>query len=105
MVWIYLLVVGVLEIVWVFVMKQFDGFSKFIFLIIILVIMIVSFWLLLLVMCMLLLGIVYMIWIGIGVVGVFVVGIVFLGEQISVMWIGVVVLIVSGLVLMKVLSG
>lgn len=104
MVWIYLLFVGLLEIVWVVFMKQFGGFIWFIFIVVMIIGMIVSFWLLVVVMCSLLFGIVYMIWIGIGVVGVFVVGIVFLGEQVSLMWIGVVVLIVFGLVLMKFFS-
>ena len=44
------------------------------------------------------------IWTGIGAVGAFVVGIVFLGEQVSPMRIGAAVLIVSGLVLMKLSS-
>jgi len=50
------------------------------------------------------LGTAYTIWTGIGAVGAFVVGIVFLGEQVSPMRIGAAVLIVSGLVLMKLSS-
>ncbi|HBS63874.1 MULTISPECIES: multidrug efflux SMR transporter [Stenotrophomonas] len=105
MAWIYLLAAGVLEIVWAFAMKQSDGFSKLTPSIITLVTMTASFWLLSLAMRTLPLGTAYTIWTGIGAVGAFVVGIVFLGEQISAMRIGAAVLIVSGLVLMKVSSG
>ncbi|WP_411850078.1 DMT family transporter [Stenotrophomonas sp. LGBM10] len=105
MAWIYLLAAGVLEIVWAFAMKQSDGFSKLTPSIITLVTMTASFWLLSLAMRTLPLGTAYTIWTGIGAVGAFVVGIVFLGEQVSAMRIGAAVLIVSGLVLMKVSSG
>ncbi|MCY1188081.1 Quaternary ammonium compound-resistance protein SugE [compost metagenome] len=50
------------------------------------------------------LGTAYTIWTGIGAVGAFIIGIIFLGEQISAMRIGAAVLIVSGLVLMKLSS-
>lgn len=104
MAWIYLLAAGVLEIVWAFSMKQSEGFSKLTPSIITLVTMIASFWLLSLAMRTLPLGTAYTIWTGIGAVGAFVIGITFLGEQVSAMRIAAAVLIVSGLVLMKVSS-
>ena len=104
MAWIYLLAAGVLEIVWAFSMKQSEGFSKLTPSIITLVTMIASFWLLSLAMRTLPLGTAYTIWTGIGAVGAFVIGITFLGEQISAMRIAAAVLIVSGLVLMKLSS-
>lgn len=104
MAWIYLLAAGVLEIVWAFAMKQSDGFSKLTPSIITITTMIASFWLLSLAMRTLPLGTAYTIWTGIGAVGAFVIGITFLGEQISAMRIGAAVLIVSGLVLMKLSS-
>ena len=104
MAWIYLLAAGVLEIVWAFAMKQSDGFSKLTPSIITIAGMISSFWLLALAMRTLPLGTAYTIWTGIGAVGAFVIGIVFLGEQVSAMRIAAAVLIVSGLVLMKVSS-
>jgi quaternary ammonium compound-resistance protein SugE len=104
MAWIYLLAAGVLEIVWAFAMKQSDGFSKLTPSIITLAAMIASFWLLSLAMRTLPLGTAYTIWTGIGAVGAFVIGIIFLGETINAMRIGAAVLIVSGLVLMKVSS-
>ena len=50
------------------------------------------------------LGTAYTIWTGIGAVGAFIVGVVFLGEHLSLMRIAAAVLIVSGLVLMKLSS-
>ncbi|AWH24449.1 multidrug efflux SMR transporter [Stenotrophomonas sp. YAU14D1_LEIMI4_1] len=104
MAWIQLLFAGLLEIVWAVSMKQSEGFSKPVPSIITVVGMIASFWLLALAMRSLPLGTAYTIWTGIGAVGAFVVGIVFLGEQLSAMRIGAAVLIVSGLVLMKLSS-
>lgn len=104
MAWIYLLAAGVLEIVWAFAMKQSDGFSKLTPSIITVVTMIASFWLLSLAMRTLPLGTAYTIWTGIGAAGAFVIGITFLGEQVSAMRIAAAVLIVSGLVLMKLSS-
>lgn len=104
MAWIYLLAAGVLEIVWAFSMKQSEGFSRLTPSIITLVAMVASFWLLSLAMRTLPLGTAYTIWTGIGAVGAFVIGIVFLGEQVSPMRIAAAVLIVSGLVLMKLSS-
>ena len=105
MAWIYLVIAGVLEIVWALAMKQSHGFTKLVPSIVTLVGMIASFWLLALAMRTLPLGTAYTIWTGIGAVGAFIIGIVFLGEQISAMRIGAAVLIVSGLVLMKLSSG
>jgi len=104
MAWMHLLFAGLLEIVWAVAMKQSEGFSKPVPSIITVVGMIASFWLLALAMRSLPLGTAYTIWTGIGAVGAFVVGIVFLGEQLSAMRIGAAVLIVSGLVLMKLSS-
>lgn len=104
MAWIYLLVAGVLEIVWAFSMKQSEGFTRLTPSLITFATMAASFWLLSLAMRSLPLGTAYTIWTGIGAVGAFIVGIVFLGEQVSALRIGAAVLIVSGLVLMKVSS-
>ncbi len=104
MAWVYLLVAGLLEVVWAFSMKQSHGFTRLVPSAITIVTMIASFGLLAVAMRSLPLGTAYTIWTGIGAVGAFVVGIVFLGEQVSPMRIGAAVLIVSGLVLMKLSS-
>ena len=104
MAWICLLFAGLLEIVWAVSMKQSAGFTRLMPSIITVTGMIASFWLLALAMRTLPLGTAYTIWTGIGAVGAFVVGIVFLGEQVSAMRIAAAILIVCGLVLMKVAS-
>jgi quaternary ammonium compound-resistance protein SugE len=101
MAWVYLVVAGILEIVWAYTMKQSHGFTRIIPTTITLITMIGSFGLLSISMRTLPLGTAYMIWTGIGAVGAFLVGIVFLGELVSLMRIFAAVLIVSGLVLMK----
>ena len=101
MAWIYLLLAGLLEVVWAYSMKLSEGFSKPLPAAITVVTMIGSFVLLAIAMRSLPLGTAYTIWTGIGAVGAFIVGVVFLGEQLGVMRIAAAVLIVSGLVLMK----
>jgi quaternary ammonium compound-resistance protein SugE len=103
MAWVYLLVAGLLEVVWAFSMKQSHGFTLVPSAITI-VTMIASFGLLAVAMRSLPLGTAYTIWTGIGAVGAFLVGITVLGEQVSAMRIGAAMLIVSGLVLMKMSS-
>lgn len=102
--WIMLLVAGLLEIVWAYSMKLSDGFSKLVPSVITIATMIASFGLLSLSMRSIPLGTAYTIWTGIGAVGAFVVGIVALGEQVSLLRIAAALLIVSGLVLMKLAS-
>ena len=104
MAWVYLLLAGLLEIVWAFSMKQSHGFTRLVPSAITIVTMIASFGLLSMAMRTLPLGTAYTIWTGIGAVGAFVVGVVVLGEQVSARRIGAAVLIVSGLVLMKLSS-
>ena len=104
MAWIYLLIAGVLEVVWAFTMKQSNGFTNVKYSAITIVAMIASFGLLSIAMRTLPLGTAYTIWTGIGAVGAFIVGVTVLGEQLTPMRIGAAVLIVSGLVLMKMSS-
>ncbi|WP_120635320.1 multidrug efflux SMR transporter [Ruegeria sp. EL01] len=99
--WIFLLFAGLLEIVWAVAMKQSAGFTRFWPTAIMGVSMIGSFGLLALAMRTLPLGTAYVIWTGIGAVGAFMVGIMFLGEAITPFRILAAVLIVSGLVVMK----
>jgi quaternary ammonium compound-resistance protein SugE len=105
MAWIALFFAGVLEIVWASFMKQSEGFTKPWPTAITLVAMIASFELLSISMKTLPLGTAYTVWTGIGAVGAFVVGVVFLGEALSAMRMIAFALLVSGLVLMKWSSG
>ena len=101
MAWIMLIVAGLLEVVWAFSLKQSHGFTRLTPSVVTLVAMAGSFGLLSLSMRMLPLCTAYTIWTGIGAVGAFAVGIVVLGEQVSVMRIIAAALIMSGIVLMK----
>lgn len=104
MAWFYLVVAGLLEVVWAYSMKLSDGFSKPLPAVLTIMAMIASFALLSLAMRTLPLGTAYTIWTGIGAVGAFILGIVALGEQANLMRVSAAVLIVSGLVLMKLSS-
>lgn len=104
MAWVYLIFAGLFEIVWATSMKLSDGFSKPSYTVLTIVTMVVSFWLLSLAMKTLPLGTAYTIWTGIGALGAFVVGIVWMGDAVSAVRILATVLIVLGLVLMKISS-
>jgi quaternary ammonium compound-resistance protein SugE len=104
MAWIYLVLAGILEVIWAFFMKKSDGFTLLTPSVITIVTMIASFALLSISMKTLPLGTAYTIWTGIGAVGAFLVGVLVLGEQASFMRILAAALIVSGLVMMKLAS-
>jgi quaternary ammonium compound-resistance protein SugE len=99
--WLYLIVAGLLEIIWAFTMKQSDGFTRLGPSLVTLIAVLASFGLLTLAMRSLPLGTAYTIWTGIGAVGAFVVGIVALGESASAARIVSAALIVVGLVGLK----
>lgn len=101
MAWIYLLIAGLLEIVWAFSMKQSEGFTRPGPSLVTLVAMVASFGLLSLSMKTLPLGTAYTIWTGIGAIGAFVVGILWLNEGVHPMRVAAAGLIVTGLVLMR----
>ena len=102
MAWIFLLVAGLLEVVWATAMKQSHGFARLGPTLVTLVAMVGSFALLSVSMRTLPLGTAYTIWTGIGAVGAFLVGIAVLGEPASPPRLLAAALIVAGLVLMKV---
>lgn len=101
MAWVYLLIAGLLEIVWAFFMKQSDGFTKTLPTILTFVAAAASFALLAVSMKTLPLGTAYVVWTGVGAVGAFLLGIAVLGETASLMRIAAGSLIVIGLVMMK----
>ena len=104
MAWLILLVAGLFEVVWAYSMKLSEGFTRPGASSVTLVMMIASFALLSMAMKTIPLGTAYAIWTGIGAIGAFVVGIIVLGEQLSVARVCAVVLIAAGLVLMKISS-
>lgn len=102
MAWVYLLLAGLLEIVWATAMKQSDGFTRLTPSVITITAMIASFGLLAIAMRSLPLGTAYMVWTGIGAVGAFVVGVLILGEALSPLRAFAAILILSGIVAMKI---
>ncbi len=102
--WIYLVIAGVLEVVWAFYMKQSAGFTKPFESAVTIVAMIASFTLLSLAMKALPLGSAYAIWTGIGAVGAFIVGVVFLDESANLMRVASAGLILAGIIGLKVAS-
>ena len=105
MAWAYLLIAGLLEIVWAYFMKQSDGFSRLWPSAAALGFMAVSFALLSLAMKQLPMGTAYVVWTGIGAVGAFVVGVVFLNEHLSPMRVLAALLVLAGLVLFRLAPG
>lgn len=102
--WVYLIVAGVLEVVWAYSMQQSHGFSRLVPSLITIITMVASFWLLAIAMRTIPLGTAYPIWTGIGAIGAFLVGVTLLAEPVNTTRIFAAALIVSGLVLMKVSS-
>ncbi len=105
MAWVLLLAAGLLEIVWAFSMKLSQGFTRPGATLVTILTMLASFGLLSISMKTLPLGTAYTVWTGIGAVGAFVVGIVVLGEPLTLMRGIAAVLIVGGLILMKFSTG
>ena len=99
--WVVLVVAGLFEVVWAFSMKQSAGFTRLGPSLVTLAAMLVSFGLLAWAMRSLPLGTAYMVWTGIGAVGAFVVGVIFLGEAVNALRLAAALLIVAGIVLMK----
>ena len=104
MAWLYLIVAGILEVVWAFFMKKSEGFTLLTPSVITIVAMIGSVILLSFAMRSLPLGTAYAVWTGIGAVGAFVVGILILGEAATFFRIASVTLILAGLVGLKLSS-
>ena len=105
MAWVYLVIAGLLEVVWAYFMKQSAGFTRLWPSVITLVVMGASFALLSVSMKSLPLGTAYTVWTGIGAVGAFIVGVVFLQEHVSLWRVLAAGLIIAGIVLMRLAPG
>lgn len=101
MAWFALFTAGVFEVVWAFAMKLSVGFTRVWPTAITFVTLALSFGLLCWSMRSLPLGTAYMVWTGIGAVGTFALGVLFLGEEISAVRVIAALMIVGGLVLMQ----
>lgn len=101
MAWAYVLIAGILEVVWSFSLKASEGFTKLLPSVATVFFMILSFVVLAQGMKSLPLGTAYAVWTGIGAVGAALVGIVVLGESASLMRVAGIAFIVVGIVLLK----
>jgi quaternary ammonium compound-resistance protein SugE len=99
-----LTVAGLLEVVWAYFMKQSHGFTRLAPTVATFGFMFASFGLLSISMKSLPLGVSYMVWTGIGAVGAFLVGVMFLGESAGPLRLAAAAMIVGGLALMKLSS-
>jgi quaternary ammonium compound-resistance protein SugE len=105
MAWFYLLLAGALETAWAFGMKQSTGFTRPFPTLLMLVAMPASLGFLMLAMRSLPLGTAYAVWTGIGALGAFACGILFLGEPAGALRLVAAGLILAGLALMKFAPG
>jgi len=99
--WIYLLIAGLLEIVWAAGMKASLGFTRLGPSLVTLAAMVLSFSFLAQAVKVLPLGTAYTVWTGIGAVGTVIVGILFLQEPRDWLRLGCVFLILAGIVGLK----
>jgi len=104
MAWIILVGAGLLEIVWAIALKYADGFTRFWPSAIGLAAAIGSFVLLSLALKDLPVGTAYAVWVGIGVLGVAVVGMIALGESASVLRFTFLALILAGIIGLKIIE-
>ncbi len=102
--WFWLLLAGILEVVWSLAMKQSQGFTRPLPTVITVVAIVVSLFLLSLAMKSLPLGTAYTVWTGIGAVGAFIVGVVVLGEPLNAARLLAAALVIGGVITFK-LSG
>ena len=99
--WLLIVVAGVLETVWALGLKYLDGFTKLWPSVLTIVAMIGSFWLLSLAMKSLPVGTAYAVWVGIGVMGTVIFGVVLLGEPVNAMRIVGILLLLAGIIALK----
>ena len=83
MAWIYLLIAGILEVVWAIGMKYSEGWTKLYPSIFTIISMVIGFYFLSLAVKTLPLGTAYAVWTGIGTVGTVVFGLIFFKEPID----------------------
>lgn len=102
MAWLYLTLAGIFEVIWASAMKESHGFTRLIPSIITVLFMLMSFGLLAYAMKTLPLGTAYTVWVGIGAVGAFIVGVTLFGETLNITRIIAACLIISGVVLLKI---
>ncbi|MFD0986083.1 DMT family transporter [Methyloligella solikamskensis] len=104
MAWLALIGAGLIEIAWAWAMKESHGFTRLIPSVIVVLTIPPSIFLLSYAMKSLPLGTSYIAWTGIGAVGTFAIGSIFLGETLTPFRVGSAALIVIGLIGLKLAS-
>jgi quaternary ammonium compound-resistance protein SugE len=102
--WVYLLLAGLLEIAWAIGLKLSDGFTRPAITAATVAAMVGSFALLALALRTLPIGSAYAVWTGIGTIGTVAIGILWFGEQASVIRLVFIGLIVAGIAGLKLTS-
>jgi quaternary ammonium compound-resistance protein SugE len=102
--WFYLLIAGLLEIVWAIGLKFSEGFTKPLQSVVTVIGMILSFYMLSLSLKTIPLGTAYAVWTGIGATGTAIIGMFFLGESKELARIICILLIITGIVGLKLYS-
>src|SRR4028119_2386308 len=105
MAWIYLIVAGLLEVVWAVLLKRTEGFTKLGPSVITLLTMIASFYLLSVALKTLPTGTGYAVWVGIGAVGTAIFGILYLGEPATALRLASIGLIILGVIGLRLAEG
>ncbi|KAF1726201.1 quaternary ammonium compound efflux SMR transporter SugE [Pseudoxanthomonas japonensis] len=104
MAWVYLVVAGLLEVVWAVGLKYSEGFSRLVPSMVTAVAAAASFWLLALALKHVPLGTGYVIWVGIGAVGTALVGMWLFNEPATAARLVCIGLIVAGIIGLKLAS-
>ena len=102
--WAFLVIAGLLEVVWAIGMKYSDGFTRLAPSIVTIVAAAFSFWLLAMAVKVLPVGTAYAAWTGIGAVGAAALGMVLFREPATAARIACIVLIVAGIAGLKLLG-
>lgn len=101
MAWTYLAVAAVCEVIWASSLKASDGFTRLPFVFLMLISMLATSWLLAAATRSLPLGVAYSVWTGAGIVGSLLVGCVLYGEALGPIRLVAIVMICSGVALLK----
>lgn len=104
MAWVWLVLAGVLEMVWAVGLKYTDGFTKPVPSAITIAAMVASMYLLALAVRTIPIGTGYAVWTGIGAVGVAILGMALFDEPRTLARVGCILLIVAGIAGLKILS-
>ena len=105
MAWVWLVLAGLLEVVWAVGLKYSEGFTRLVPSVVPAVAAAASFWLLAVALKYIPLGTVYVIWVGIGAVGTALVGMWLFQEPATAARLVCIGLIVAGIIGLKLTSG